>query len=179
GLGRLVAQGLDVQAVPSSRATADLATALGIPTTEDVAAPIDLAVDGADEIVPQLRLIKGRGGASTREKLVAAAARAFVVIADDSKLVPHLGRGLLPVEVLPFLWRHTARRLEKLGARPQLRPGADAPFATDNGNLILDLSFPECIADPVALDAQLSQTVGVVGHGLFINMARACIIAGD
>lgn len=178
GLGRLVSHGLDVRTVPTSRAAADLAISLQISTTEDVAGPIDLAVDGADEIDPELRLIKGRGGAMTREKLVAAAAHRFVVIADDSKLVQRLGTGPLPVEVLPFLWRQTAKRLELVGATWQLR-GHPVPYVTDNGNVILDLRFAEPIEAPEALDERLKQTLGVVEHGMFLGMADACVLACD
>lgn len=177
GLGRLVSLGLDVTGVPTSRATADLANSLGIATVDEISGPIDLAVDGADEIDPELRLIKGRGGALTREKLVAAAARKFIVIADHSKLVPRLGQGLLPVEVLPFLWVQTARRLELMGASVRVRAGPRAPYITDNGNMILDLSFAEPIDDPEALATRLSKTIGVVEHGIFVKMAHACIIA--
>jgi ribose 5-phosphate isomerase A len=178
GLGRLVRQGLDVKGVPTSRGTADLAHSLGITTIEELSVPIDLAVDGADEIDPERRLIKGRGGALTREKLVAAAARTFVVIADDSKLVRQLGRGPLPVEVLPFLWRQTAERLERTGATCRVRGEPTAPYITENGNMILDLCFPRPIAAPEALGARLERTVGVVEHGLFLGMANACVLAG-
>jgi ribose 5-phosphate isomerase A len=179
GLGRLVQDGLDVTTVPTSRASARLATSLRIPTIEDLAVSIDLAVDGADEVDPQLGLIKGRGGALTREKLVAAAARKFVVIVDESKLVRQLGRAAVPVEVLPFLWRHTARRIQIAGAMCELRGEPTRPYRTDNGNVIIDLYFPEPISDPLALGSRLKQTVGVVEHGLFLGMAHACLVAGD
>lgn len=178
GLGRLVGEGLQIEAIPSSRATAALATNHGITLTDDADALIDLAVDGADEIDPRFQLIKGKGGALVREKIVAASARRFIVIADESKLVPRLGVGALPVEIAPLLWRHTARRLQGLGATWVLRMDGTGPLETDNGNFILDLSFLEPFSDPAALAAQLAQTVGVVGHGLFIDMAHACIVAG-
>lgn len=180
GLGRLISQGLEVKVVPTSRDTADLARALGMSIVEDLAEPVDLDVDGADEIDPELQLIKGRGGALVREKLVAAAARRVVIIADGSKLVRHLGEGLLPVEILPFLWRRTVQQLELLRASCHLRGGGPTgPFVTDNGNLIVDLSFPEPIADPRALGARLKQIVGVVEHGIFVDLADACIVAHD
>ena len=180
GLGGLVAHGLDVRAVPTSRASAELAISLRIPTIADLVGPVDLAVDGADEIDPELRLIKGKGGAMTREKLVAASARRFVVIADDSKLVPRLGTTPLPVEVLPFLWRQTADRLElQAGASGRLRGDPTAPYITDSGNFIVDLVFKQPIADAEALDIGLKRTVGVVEHGLFVGMADMCIVAGD
>ena len=105
GLGRLVAEGMKVRGVPSSRSTAELAASLGIQIVTELVGQIDLTVDGADEVDPALNLIKGRGGALFREKLVAAASKRFVVVVDESKLVKQLGVGVLPVEVLPFLWR--------------------------------------------------------------------------
>jgi len=177
GLGRLVAQGLSVTGVPTSRAAADQARALGIPLTDRIDRPLDLAVDGADEIDPKSNLIKGRGGALLREKLVAAAAQRFVVIADETKLVPRLGQGGLPVEISAFLWRQTAQRLDRLATRWQLRGGEDHPFVTDNGNLVIDLFFDSGIADAPALDGALARTLGVLAHGLFLGMAAACIVA--
>src|SRR2546422_4610992 len=117
GVGRLVSEGMKVRGVPTSRATAELAALVGIPILTELVGPIDLAVDGADEVDPELNLIKGRGGALFREKLVAAAAKRFVVVVDASKAVPKLGVGVLPVEVLPFLWRSTAGGRASLGAR--------------------------------------------------------------
>lgn len=178
GLGRRVAQGLRVSAVATSEATAARARAWGIELREQIERPLDLAVDGADEVDPALSLIKGRGGALFREKVVAAAARRFVVLCDESKLVRRLGVGVLPVEVLPFLWRETARRLELLGASCRLRGGEAAPYLTDNGNLILDLSLPAGIEDAERVAAAIRSVVGVVEHGLFIGLARACICAG-
>ncbi len=140
---------------------------------------MDLAIDGADEIDPQLNLIKGGGGALLREKVVAAAARRFVVIGDSSKLVPRLGmRFALPVEIVPFALGPVQRRLEALGARAQLRLGTHEPFLTDNHNYILDCQFPGGIADPQALQAQIRAIVGVVEHGLFLGMARQALVAG-
>jgi ribose 5-phosphate isomerase A len=177
GLGRLVSQGLDVKGVLTSPATADLASSLGISTTEDLAAFIDLAVDGADEIDPDRRLIKGHGGTLTREKPVAAAAYKSVVIADDSKLVRRLGRGPLPAEILPFLCRQTAERLERTGAARRVRGEPAPPYITANGNVILDLRITQPIAEPEALGARLKRTVGVVEHGMFLGMADACVLA--
>jgi ribose 5-phosphate isomerase A len=178
GLGRLVRSGVSVVGVPTSRETAELAVSLGVPITEVITEPIDIAVDGADEIDPHLALIKGRGGALLREKVVAAASLRFVVIADEAKLVDRLGVGVLPVEVLPFLWRQTAERLETLCESVHIRGGVSQPFVTDNGNLILDLSFAEPMAEPGALAAGLAATVGVVDHGLFLGMVSACIVGG-
>ncbi len=178
GLGRLVAQGVSVTGVPTSRAAAEQAAGLGIPLADHIERPLDLAVDGADEIDPSRNLIKGRGGALLREKLVAAAARRFLVIADDSKLVSRLGQGPLPVEISAFLWRQTAQRLDGLASRWQLRGGEDHPFVTDNGNLVIDVFVQGGIADPSGLARSLDGTLGVMAHGLFIGMAAACIIAG-
>src|ERR1700694_5949493 len=143
GVGRLVARGMKLRCVPTSRATAEMAAELGIPIVQDPIGPIDLAVDGADEVDPALNLIKGRGGALFREKLVAEAAKRFIVVVDDSKLVNQLGVGELPVEVRPFLWRTTAERLIALGVSLTVRGGEKSPFITDNGNLILNLAVQE------------------------------------
>jgi ribose 5-phosphate isomerase A len=178
GVGRLVAGGLKLRGVPTSRATAELAAANGIPVVTELITPIDLAVDGADEVDPQLRLIKGRGGALFREKIVAAASKRFFVVVDESKMVDRLGAGAVPVEVLPFLWRTTAERLASLSASLTVRGGEDTPYMTDNGNLILDLTFEGGISDPTGLAVSLKSTTGVVEHGLFIDMTDTCIVAG-
>ena len=178
GVGRLVADGLRVRGVPTSRATAELAASLGIPVVEELVGLIDLAVDGADEVDPQLSLIKGRGGALLREKLVASAAKRFVVVVDESKIVDRLGKGVLPVEVSAFLWRGTAERLALLCTGLKVRGGEEQPYLTDGGNLILDLSFDAGIDDPSALATQIKNTVGVLEHGLFIGIADTCVVAG-
>jgi len=177
-LGARVAGGLEVAAVASSRASEEQARSLGIRILDGVDRPLDLAVDGADEVDPSLNLVKGRGGALFREKVVAAAARRFVVVVDETKLVPALGVGVLPVEVLPFLWRTTAGRLAGLGCSWTLRGGEGTPFLTDNGNLVLDLLFPAGIAEPEELAAEIRDVVGVVEHGLFLGLATACLVAG-
>jgi ribose 5-phosphate isomerase A len=178
GVGRLVAGGMKLMGVPTSRRTAELAAANGIPVIQELIGLIDLAVDGADEVDGALNLIKGRGGALFREKLVAAASKRFVVVVDASKQVERLGVGVLPVEVLPFLWRTTAERLASLGASLTVRGGEEAPYITDNGNLILDLTIQGGINKPAALADALKTTTGVVEHGLFIGMADTCIVAG-
>lgn len=178
GVGRLVADGMKVRGVPTSRATADLAAANGIAVVEEILGQIDLAVDGADEVDGALNVIKGRGGALFREKLVAAASKRFVVVVDESKVVERLGVGVLPVEVLPFLWRTTAERLAELCSGLKVRGGEEEPYVTDNGNLILDLSFAEGIQDVTGLGARLKAETGVVEHGLFIEMAGECIVGG-
>jgi len=171
-------RGMRVAAVATSRASAELARAAGVEVLDDPHVPIDLAVDGADEIDAELRLVKGRGGALFREKMVAMAARRFVVVADSSKLVDRLGRTYVPVEVAPFLWRRTAERLAGLGASWSLRGGEEAPYVTDNGNLVLDLRYPGGIAEPDAAAAALKAVTGVLEHGLFLGLARAAFVAG-
>jgi ribose 5-phosphate isomerase A len=170
-------RGVRVTAVATSRESAELARAAGIDVIDDVRTQLDLAVDGADEIDPQLRLIKGHGGALFREKLVAMAARQFVVIADESKLVPRLGRTYLPVEVTPFLWRLTAGRLAPLAAAWQLRGGEQAPYRTDSGNFIVDLTFAAGIERPDELAAELKGLTGVIEHGLFLGLASRALVA--
>jgi ribose 5-phosphate isomerase A len=177
GVGRLVAQGMKVRCVPTSRATAELAAELGIQIVTEIVGQIDLAVDGADEVDPALNLIKGRGGALSREKLVASSVKRFIVIVDESKVVKQLGVGTLPVEVLPFLWRTTADRLIALGSSLTVRGGEEIPYITDNGNLILDLLVEGGIKDPAAFADAIKKTTGVVEHGLFIGMTDTLIVA--
>jgi len=172
-------RGMRVAGVPTSLASAELARAAGVEVLEDAGAQLDLAVDGADEIDPSLRLVKGAGGALFREKMVAMAARRFVVVADSSKLVERLGRTHVPVEVAPFLWRRTAARLGYLGAAWTLRGGEAAPFRTDNGNLVVDLTFPDGIADPARTAGALKAVTGVLEHGLFLGLAQGAIVAGE
>jgi ribose 5-phosphate isomerase A len=174
GLADRIRGGLHVTGVVTSLESRRLAEAGGIPLTERTDGALDLAVDGADEIDPEVNCLKGRGGALLREKIVAHASRRFVLIADESKLVGHLGRGPVPIEVLPFLWEATSRAVESLGGRPVLRMGAGEPLKTDNGNLILDTTFG-------LVDAQLAAAIhtipGVLEHGLFFGIARAAIVA--
>jgi ribose 5-phosphate isomerase A len=184
-LAQRVRNGLDVIAVPTSETTRLDAERLGIPlTTLDATPELDLAVDGADEIAPDLTLIKGGGGALLREKIVACASTRMIVIADDSKWVPVLGRFPLPVEVVPFGLAATRRRVEAAAvaagcAGPALlRRGSDGhAFVTDSGHWILDASFGQ-IADPKLLADRLDATTGVVEHGLFIGLAHAVVLAG-
>ncbi len=173
GLAARVRHGLTVQAVVTSLESRALAEAGGIPITERADGSLDLAVDGADEIDPAVNCVKGRGGALLREKIVAHASRRFVLIADESKLVGRLGRGPVPIEVLPFLWEATSRSIESLGGRPELRMAPGGPFTTDNGNLVLDTSFGTVDA---ALGVALHAIPGVIEHGLFFGMAGAAIV---
>ncbi len=173
GLGRSVREGLTVTAVVTSDESRRLAEAAGIPITDRIDGGLDLAVDGADEIDPAINCIKGRGGALLREKIVAHASRRFVLVADESKLVRRLGRGPVPVEILPFLWEATSRSIESLGGRPELRIAAGEPARTDNGNLVLDTSFGVVDA---GLGLALHGIPGVIEHGLFFGLAKAAII---
>ncbi|HEY0492950.1 MAG TPA: ribose-5-phosphate isomerase RpiA [Candidatus Dormibacteraeota bacterium] len=175
GLGKLVGRGLQVKAVVTSSDSRRRAEACGIPLAERLRGLLDLTVDGADEISPSLDCIKGRGGALLREKIVAHASRRFVLIADHSKVVDHLGRGPVPVEVLPFLWERTAEAIAALPGSPELRLAPDGPFRTDNGNLVLDVRFS---AVDQALGSRLHEIPGVIEHGLFFRLAQAAIVAG-
>jgi ribose 5-phosphate isomerase A len=173
GLGRRVGDGLKVRAVVTSDESRKLAEAAGIPITDRIDGGLDLAVDGADEIDPAVNCIKGRGGALLREKIVAHASRRFILVADESKLVGRLGRGAVPVEVLPFLWEATGRSIESLGGRPELRMAGGEPYRTDNGNFVLDTGFG---AVDAGLGVALHGIPGVIEHGLFFGMAKAAII---
>lgn len=176
-LGRRFAEGLRFEAVATSIASAAQARSLGIAVREfaDIAA-IDLAIDGADEIDPQLRAIKGAGGAMLREKCVAAAAARMVVIADGSKRVAMLGAAAVPCEVLPFARAFVERALTDLGASAALRRIGAGPYRTDQDNFIVDCHFGP-IADPAALAARLSSIPGIVGHGLFIDEIDGLYVA--
>ncbi|MFZ0800318.1 MAG: ribose-5-phosphate isomerase RpiA, partial [Terriglobales bacterium] len=176
-LGERVKAGLKVIGIPTSVQTADLARAVGIRlTTLDEHPQIDIAIDGADEIDPQLRLIKGGGGALLREKVVASASRKMVVVADSRKIVPVLGKFPLPVEVIAFARTVVEKKIAALGGSPKLRVKPDgSPYVTDNGNQILDCSFGK-IADPPALALALSNTPGIVEHGLFIGLASVALV---
>src|SRR6266852_2884723 len=176
-LGERVKAGLKIIGVPTSVQTADLARQLGIPlTTLDEHPEIDITIDGADEIDPKLNLIKGGGGALTREKVIATASKKMVVVADSGKLVPVLGKFPLPVEVIAFARTVVERKIVALGGSPKLRLKPDgSPFVTDNGNEILDCSFGR-IDDPPALARDLNGMPGVVEHGLFIGLASSAVV---
>jgi ribose 5-phosphate isomerase A len=169
--------GPPLRAVVASELTHARARAAGIEVVElDGTFELDLAIDGADEIDPELRLIKGGGGALLREKIVVAAAQRFVVVAETGKLVDRLGAGFrLPVEVARFAWRDTARRLEDLLPGAELRTAGDSAFLTDEGHHILDCPIPPD-AGPDALAASLRQIPGVLEHGLFIGMAEQALL---
>lgn len=180
-LGERVHAGLKIRGIPTSIHTQEMATSLGIPlTTLDEFQTIDVTIDGADELDPELRLIKGGGGALLREKIVASASRKLVIIADSSKQVPMLGKFPVPVEIIKFAETLVAKKITALGAAVTVRGAASGkPFLTDEGNHILDCNFGQ-IADPPALARQLESMPGVVEHGLFIGMAAIALIGkGD
>jgi ribose 5-phosphate isomerase A len=184
-LGERVRGGLKVIGVPTSEATRALAEKEGVPlTTLDETPELDLTVDGADEIGPDLTLIKGGGGALLREKIVAAASASMVVIADETKWVARLGRFPLPVEVVPFGLSATERAIQAAvsaagAARAcKLRMDKDGhPFVTDGGHFIIDVSLG-AIPDPASLAMRLCAIPGVVEHGLFLGLAQTAILAG-
>jgi ribose 5-phosphate isomerase A len=177
-LGEKVKSGLHIKGIPTSVRSRDLAQSLDIPlTTLDECQEIDVTVDGADEVDPQLRLIKGGGGALLREKIVASATRTMVVVADASKQVQTLGKFPLPVEVIKFAQVLVAKRIAAMGAQVELRLNPDkTPYVTDENNHILDCRFG-VIQDADRLARELSQMPGVVEHGLFIGMASVALFA--
>lgn len=178
---RVREENLRVRCVPTSRRTEEQARSLGLPLVAlGEVGELDIAIDGADEIGPELALVKGGGGALLREKLVASVARRFVVIADRSKLVETLGRFPLPVEVVQFGWELTARRVASVaGVEPVLRRAADGePFVSDNGNFILDCHCGS-IPDPARTERELKSLTGVVESGLFVRLAHAAVLADE
>ncbi|CAN7051857.1 unnamed protein product [Brassica oleracea var. botrytis] len=187
-IGKLLSSGQlhDIVGIPTSKRTEDQARSLGIPLVAlDTHPRIDLAIDGADEVDPNLDLVKGRGGALLREKMVEAVAERFIVVADDTKLVKGLGgSGLaMPVEVVQFCWKFNLVRLRDLfkefGCEAKLRVGEGGEaYVTDNSNFIIDLYFKEPLKDGFAAGREIGKFEGVVEHGLFLGMATSVIIAG-
>ena len=171
-------RGLRIRGISTSDRSRELAESLGIPlTTLDECQEIAVTVDGADEVDPQLRLIKGGGGAMLREKIVASATKQLVIVADASKQVPMLGKFPLPVEVIRFAQALVVKRITALGAAVSVRKNADgAPYVTDENNYILDCRFGQ-IRDADTLARELSEMPGVVEHGLFIGMASVVLFA--
>ncbi|ALN73102.1 ribose-5-phosphate isomerase RpiA [Aureimonas sp. AU20] len=183
-LASRVSDGLRIVGVPTSERSAKLCAELGIPlATLEELPELDLTIDGADEVDPQLRLVKGGGGALLREKIVAAASARMLVIADGTKKVAHLGAFPLPIEVNGFGFVATTLAIEKasgmlgLSGPIQLRMAGEKPFITDGGHLIIDASFG-LIPDPEALSADLNAIPGVVEHGLFLGLASSVLLAG-
>ena len=183
-IGELVSSGelREVKGVPTSAKTTALANELGIPLATLSEARPRFTIDGADEISPELALIKGRGGALLREKIVAASSEeGLIVVADSSKLVDALGEGPLPVEIDSFGWETTLEALGSLGCEPELRmdwtdPGR--PFVTDGGHYTADCTF-ETVADPASLEVQIKHIPGALESGLFVGLARAAVVAGE
>lgn len=187
-IGQLLKDGTltDIIGVPTSIRTYEQAKSLGIPlATLDEQPKLDLAIDGADEVDPALNVVKGRGGALLREKMVEMASKAFVCIVDETKLVSGLGgsKDAMPVEIVQFCWKYNLERLQNLpelvGAKAKLRMNGDAPYVTDNSNYIVDLYFEDPLQDPYAAAEAISKLEGVVDHGLFLDMVDVCIIAGS
>lgn len=172
-----VAGGLRIRAIPTSRASAIQARAGGIPLTTLNSYPrIDVTIDGADEVDPAMNVIKGRGGALLREKIVASATQRQVIIVDETKLVGRLGERMpLPVEIVPFGWKRTAGELASLGLVPTLRRAGSTLFRTDNGNYIVDCALPSTFALH-DLAAAIKATVGVVEHGFFLGLTHTVVI---
>lgn len=181
-LGERVRDGLAITGVPTSIDTETKARDLGIPlTTLEEVRSIDLTVDGADEIDPDFCMIKGGGGALLREKVVARISKREVIVADPSKVVDRLGLTfLLPLEIVPFARGPVSREIQALGAEPVLRlAGQGAVYRTDNGNEVLDVRFPDGIADPPALERELAQIPGLVESGLFIGLAHVLVVGSE
>jgi ribose 5-phosphate isomerase A len=178
-LAERVKDGLKILGIPTSVRTAEQAASWGIPLTSlNEHQEIDVTIDGADEIDPQLRLIKGGGGAFMREKIIASASKQLIIIADSSKQVRMLGKHPLPVEVVPFAQELVAKKIRALGATVSVRKDGAKFFVTDEGNHILDCDFGK-IPDPPALAHALEDMPGLVEHGLFINMASVVLIGTE
>ncbi len=177
---RIRTEGLQILGVPTSNQTAMRAEEYGIPlTTMTLHSELDLAIDGADQVDPAKRMIKGRGAAHLREKVVADAAKQFVVVIDAGKQVTGLDAAV-PVEVLPFAYGSVARRLRELGGEPVMRNGVkkDGPVISDNGNYVIDCAFG-AIADPAALEEAINNIPGVLGCGIFAHMInKTTVIVG-
>ena len=179
-IGSLLSSGelREVRGIPTSRKTAEQAEEAGISLVDLSEARPDLTIDGTDEVSPDLNLIKGMGGALLREKIVAASGDGMIVVADESKLVDTLGRGLLPVEVEPFGWETTVDALSALGSEPTLRMDGTEPFMTDGGHYTVDCEFT-FIPDPATLEQEIKRIPGALETGLFVGLCRAAVIAGE
>ncbi len=181
-IGERVAAGLRIRCVPTSEASCQLGAEVGLDIAGMEEEPVvDLTIDGADEVDPNLDLIKGMGGALLREKIVAAASTREIIIVDESKLVDRLGaRNPLPVEVIPFAWAVAQRRLMELAPSAELRRSSSGDeFLTDNGNLILDCHFPDGIDDAAAIEREVNDILGVVENGLFVGLVDLVVAARD
>lgn len=181
-IGRMISEeGLDVVGVPTSESTRELAESLGIPLMSiSEAESLDLTIDGADEFDPNFSLIKGGGGALTREKEVALISDSMIVVADDRKKVPVLGKFDLPIEVDQELWSEVSEAIRlSSGVESTLRGGGESPYVTDNGGFILDCKFGPTIVDPANLEAQILSIGGVVQVGLFVDLCDAVVMSTE
>tara|TARA_B110000014_G_scaffold198571_1_gene147792 strand:- start:3162 stop:3890 length:729 start_codon:yes stop_codon:yes gene_type:complete len=180
-IGRRISEdGLNVVGVPTSEATRELALEVGIPlVTLSESSGLDLVIDGADEFDDNFSLIKGGGGALTREKIVAQSSKSMIVVADDRKQVETLGNFDLPVEVLPFEWERTRDRISSICPGEVTLRGGSEPFVTDNDGYILDCSFGPSISDPKSLEMKILSIAGVVEVGLFVDICDAVILASN
>lgn len=175
-IGDMVKQGLKIRGVPTSDKTKELANSLNIPLIDiNEIDSIDITIDGADEFTSDRILIKGGGGALLKEKIVASMTKEEIIIADSSKLVDKLGKFPLPIEVIPFAANYVMRELTKIQGNGKIRTKDNSTFITDEGNFIIDTDFG-IISDPGYLSNYLNNIVGVVAHGLFINLTRKVII---
>lgn len=177
-LSKKCQNGLNILAVATSSQTATLAKEEGIPLLDpDTFIDLDLTIDGADEVDQKKRLIKGRGGALVREKIAASASREMIVIVDDSKLVENLGKGPLPVEVIPFGYQATLRKIQLLGHSASLRMSSSSlPFITENGNYIVHIQFEKPLNEPEKEAQKLIEIPGVVETGFFLNLAGRVLV---
>lgn len=174
-MGEMIKKGVELKGVATSKATEKLASECGIQLIDiNEVEQLDIAIDGADEIDDNFFAIKGGGGALLREKIIASAAKTFIVVADGSKKVRSLGKFPLPIEVVPFGYKHTEKAIRKFGCKTAIRQKDGKLFVTDNGNYIIDCSFPT-IQNPTQLHQDLNNIVGVVENGLFINMVDVLI----
>tara|TARA_Y100001970_G_scaffold290600_1_gene424931 strand:+ start:48 stop:860 length:813 start_codon:yes stop_codon:yes gene_type:complete len=181
-IGRMISEdGIDVVGVPTSESTRELAESLGIPLIPiSEVNRLDLTIDGADEFDPEFSLIKGGGGALTREKEVAMISDSMIVVADDRKKVPVLGEFDLPIEVSPNKWKEVSEAIsQSSGIESTLRGGEHSPYVTDNDGFILDCKFGPTITEPSILEAQLLSIDGVVQVGLFVGLCDAVVMATD
>jgi len=180
-VGRRISEdGLNVVGVPTSEATRELALEVGIPlVTLSESGGLDLVIDGADEFDDDFSLIKGGGGALTREKIVAQSSKSMIVVADDRKQVETLGDFDLPVEVLPFEWERTRDRISSICPGEVTLRGGSEPFVTDNDGYILDCSFGPSISEPKSLEMKILSIAGVVEVGLFVDICDAVILASN
>ncbi len=177
---RISEEGLNVVGVPTSEATRELALEVGIPlVTLSESGGLDLVIDGADEFDDNFSLIKGGGGALTREKIVAQSSKSMIVVADDRKQVETLGNFDLPVEVLPFEWERTRDRISSICPGEVTLRGGSEPFVTDNDGYILDCSFGPSISEPKSLEMKILSIAGVVEVGLFVDICDAVILASN